>query len=260
MLRPSVLLCLFSLGISRGFGADVAVSGNVTDPDGRPIVNVQISLSDNAGFTLSKAISDGNGLFRLAAQPGRYHILANAVGFQEIDQALLLERGSAQVSLVVNTLSMRHDSVTVTADLQDAGILFPDPSQRVYVRQETLDANPGRPGAPISIPGLPIESASGGIKAPQYFAPGVAADHGESISQHIQIGTFLLSNNLSANAHGNGYADPNIMIMQGLDGVQTDGGAFNVREGNHSQNLAAMYQLKSKLEPFVTLTGDYQGD
>ena len=257
MLRCSVLLSLFWLH-SSSFGAKVAVSGKVTDPDGRPMVGAQILLRDNAGFIVSKTVSDGNGLFRLAAEPGRYQILADAPGFQEIGQLLLLERGGTQVSLIVNTLSTRYESITVTADVQDGGILSPDPSQRVYVRQETLDANPGRPGAPISIPGLPIESASGGIKAPQYFAPGVAGDHGESISQHIQIGTFLLNNNLSANAHGNGYADPNIMITQSLDGVQTDGGAFNVREGNHSQNVAAIYQLKPKLEPFLTLTGDYR--
>lgn len=156
------------------------------------------------------------------------------------------------------TIPEKKESITVTADVKDANILFPDPAQRVFVRQEILDANPGRPGAPISIPGLPIETASGGIKAPQYFSPGVAGDHGEPIAQYIQIGTYLLPNNLSANAHGNGYADPNIMIPAVLEGVQTDGGAFNVREGNHSQNVAAIYQLHSRIEPFATVTGDYR--
>ena len=52
-----------------------------------------------------------------------------------------------------------------------------------------LDANPGRPGAPISIPGLPIETASGGIKAPQYFALGVAGDHGDTIAQYSKNAT-----------------------------------------------------------------------
>ncbi|MDQ2777283.1 MAG: TonB-dependent receptor [Acidobacteriota bacterium] len=156
------------------------------------------------------------------------------------------------------TVKARHDSVTVTSDVKELNILFPDPAQRVYVRQETLDANPGRPGAPISIPGLPIETASGGIKAPQYFSPGVAGDHGEPIAEYIQVGTYLVSNNLSSNAHGNGYADPNIMVPAILDGVQTDGGAFNVREGNHAENLSAIYLLGSRLEPFVTVTGDYR--
>jgi hypothetical protein len=148
-------------------------------------------------------------------------------------------------------------SITVTADVKDANILFPDPAQRVFLREETLDANPGRPGAPISIPGLPIESASGGIKAPQYFAPGVAGDHGEPIAQYLQLGAYLIPNNLSANAHGNGYADPNIMIPQVIESVQTDGGAFNVREGNHAVDLATIYGFRQRLQPYATLTADY---
>src|SRR4051794_5154683 len=48
--------------------------------------------------------------------------------------------------------------------------------------------------------------------------------------------------------------DPNIMIPAIREGVQTDGGAFNVREGNHSENLPTAYQLRSRLEPSLTLT------
>jgi hypothetical protein len=121
-----------------------------------------------------------------------------------------------------------------------------------------LDANPGRPGAPISIPGLPIETASGGIKAPQYFAPGVAGDHGEPIAQYFQIGAFLFPNNLPANAHGNGYSDPNVLIPPIIEAVTIDGGAFNVREGNNAVDLAANYIPRSHLISFVQLTGDYR--
>jgi len=72
----------------------------------------------------------------------------------------------------------------------------------------------------------------------------------------IQVGSYLVPNNLSANAHGNGYTDPNIFIANAIESVQVDGGAFNVREGNHALNLAAIYGLRSHLDPFVTLTGD----
>ena len=149
-------------------------------------------------------------------------------------------------------------SITVTADVSQVDLLHPDPAQRINVRQDILDANPGRPGAPVSIPGIPIETASSGIKAPQYFAPGVAGDHGEPIAQFLRAGSYLVPNNLSANAHGNGYSDPNIMIPQIIESVETDGGAFNVREGNHSVDLAAAYGFRSRLDPFVTLTGDYR--
>jgi hypothetical protein len=158
--------------------------------------------------------------------------------------------------LILGILSAIHrDSVTVTADVRNTDILQPDPAQRVMVRDQILDANPGRPGAPVSIPGLPIETASGGIKAPQYFAPGVAGDHGEPIAQFIQVGTYLVPNNLSANAHGNGYADPNIMVPAIIESVQTDGGAFNVLEGDHSVDVAATYAIRPSLEPFATVTG-----
>jgi hypothetical protein len=153
-------------------------------------------------------------------------------------------------------IPLRKDSVTVYADGQSNTIENPDPSQRILVRQELLDANPGRPGAPVSIPGLPIETASGGIKAPQYFSPGVAGDHGEPIATFLQVGSYLVPNNLSANAHGNGYSDPNIMVPMIIESVQTDGGAFNVREGNHSVDLAATYGLRSHIEPYGTLAGD----
>ncbi len=150
------------------------------------------------------------------------------------------------------------EEVVVAADVSDVALASPDPGQKIMVREELLDANPGRPGAPISIPGMPIETAAGGIKAPQYFVPGVAGDHGEPIGQYIAVGGFLVPNNLSANAHGNGYADPNIYIAAALGNVATDGGAFNVLEGNHALNMAATYTLRPRIGPFLTLTGDFR--
>jgi hypothetical protein len=126
------------------------------------------------------------------------------------------------------------------------------------VRDETLDANPGRPGLPVSIPGMPVESTAGGVKPPQYFVPGVAGDHGEPIAMFFQVGSYLFQNNLPANAHGNGYADPNVIIPIAIDNIQTDGGAFNVRQGNNSENAAIVFGLRNRLEPMLRLTGDYR--
>ncbi|MGI8773011.1 MAG: hypothetical protein ACR2JE_16425 [Acidobacteriaceae bacterium] len=145
------------------------------------------------------------------------------------------------------------NTVTVRAR-QDA--LEPDPAAKAYTREDLLEANPGRPGIPLSIPGLPVETASGGIKAPQYFSPGVAGDHGEPIAQYFQIGGFLFQNNLTANAHGNGYADPNIVVPQTIGGVLLDNAAFNARYGDHAINLAVTYVLRSRLTPFVSATTD----
>ncbi len=166
--------------------------------------------------------------------------------------------GSTTIPCNATALPIKFESINVVGRITAPDILSPDPAQRIIISDEALDANPGRPGVPISIPGLPVETASGGIKAPQYFAPGVAGDHGEPIAQFFQIGTYLVPNNLSANAHGNGYADPNPLIPATIESVEVDSGAFNVREGNHAVDLSTTYTLRDRVEPFLSLTGDYR--
>src|SRR5207253_3993865 len=159
-------------------------------------------------------------------------------------------------NLHFSEVASRTQSVNVSANVADAGLFAPDPAQRIMVRNETLDANPGRPGMPISIPGMPVESPAGGVKPPQYFVPGVAGDHGEPIAMFFQVGGFLFPNNLPANAHGNGYADPNVIIPIAIESALTDGGAFNVREGNNSVNTAIVFGLRDRLQSSARLTAD----
>ena len=236
------------------------LTGKVTDPQGRPVAGAKVIVVADRDAKPQEVSTDQSGAFTFPAiSPGVYKITASSPEFFDVSRNLNIADSSVPtVNLQFERLASRSDSVTVTSDVKDLDIQNPDPAQRVLVRDEILDANPGRPGAPVSIPGLPIETASGGIKAPQYFAPGVAGDHGEPIAQFFQVGSFLLPNNLNANAHGNGYADPNIMVPAIIESVQTDGGAFNVREGDHSVDLAATYTLRPSLEPFATLTADYR--
>jgi hypothetical protein len=237
--------------------ADFPVSGRIHDAQGKPLPGAIVHLSQ--GKMDRQTLTDGQGQFKIRLNAaGSYELTVNAVTFQPLSQSLELVPGGSSLDLQLVPLITRSDSVTVTADVNTLDVLSPDPAEKVFVRQDLLDANPGRPGAPVSIPGYPIETASSGIKAPQYFAPGVAGDHGEPIAQYIAVGTYLVPNNLSANAHGNGYSDPNIFIPEILESVQVDGGAYNVRQGNHSVNLAAIYGLRSRLDPFLTVTGDYR--
>jgi len=48
----------------------------------------------------------------------------------------------------MDQLSPRTENVTVTADLNETNVLSPDPGEKVFVRQDLLDANPGRPALP----------------------------------------------------------------------------------------------------------------
>ncbi|MGB9417990.1 MAG: TonB-dependent receptor [Acidobacteriaceae bacterium] len=251
------------LGIFATYGATAQtgsgwVSGSVLDPSGLPVVGAQVGLDSPRGARLTAA-TGGSGTFAIhLLASGMYTVHVEAPGFAPATRKMQLNVGTMDLILQLQTVTAANQDVIVSAGVSLINIASPDPSQKVMVRNQLLDANPGRPGAPVSIPGLPIETASGGIKAPQYFAPGVAGDHGEPIAQYFGVGGYLVPNNLSANAHGNGYADPNIYVSGVLESVETDGGAYNVLEGNHSLNLAATYGLRPFLHRFVTLTGDYR--
>src|SRR5277367_2792292 len=228
------------------------IRGTVTDPQGKPVEGATVRI---AGGTETR--TDPDGAYRLALDGGEHTVIAESESFVAVQKKIAAD-GDLNLDLRFTQLAPSRQSTTVVADVTSGDVLNPDPAQRFYVRDEMLDANPGRPGAPVSIPGLPVETASGGIKAPQYFSPGVAGDHGEPIAQFYQIGDFLYPNNLPANAHGNGYADPNFLIPPIIEGVRVDGAAFNVREGNNSVDLAASYIPRQHMSSFVQLTGDYR--
>src|ERR1700728_4400128 len=259
------ILVVWLTGLSLPLASqEIGLRGQVTDPQGNGLSNASVQLvrhdSGGKGQALRQTTSGPDGRFEIkAASAGQFDIRVDAEGFRQLIVTQSIHRsGNPEITIRMGQISSRVETVTVTADVDCTDVLSPDPAEKVFVREDLLDANPGRPGAPVSIPGYPIETASSGIKAPQYFAPGVAGDHGEPIAQYIAVGSYLVPNNLSANAHGNGYSDPNLLIPEGLESVQVDGGAFNVREGNHSVNLAATYGLRSSLNPFLTLTGDYR--
>jgi len=233
------------------------ISGSVLDPSGLPVIGASVELDSARAAHLTAATGSGGTFSIRLPASGIYTVRVAAPGFASVISTMQLSAGTANLMLRLQKVTA-NEEVIVAADVSQTEIASPDPSQKVMVREELLDANPGRPGAPVSIPGLPIETASGGIKAPQYFAPGVAGDHGEPIAQYFGVGGYLVPNNLSANAHGNGYADPNVYVSGVLGSVATDSGAYNVLEGNHSLNLAATYGLRPLLHRYVTLTGDYR--
>jgi hypothetical protein len=252
------MLWWFSLCVPAALAA-ASLSGNVTDPQGSVVAGASVRLRRRADSSNLTTQTDSEGQFSFSnVDSGDYRLTAEYPGFRPITQSIVLSGGSHTENIHFSDIASQGESVTVSADVSDVGLFAPDPAQRIMVRDETLDANPGRPGMPISIPGMPVESPAGGVKPPQYFVPGVAGDHGEPIAMFFQVGGFLFPNNLPANAHGNGYADPNVIIPVAIESVQTDGGAFNVREGNNSVNASMIFGLRDRLDPLIRLTGDYR--
>ena len=227
---------------STGDFIPLRLSGHIVNSEGAPVPGATLQTGNIS------ATSDQQGTFRVSLMRGDYKVQVTAGGYDSVtlplsmntDTEIKIQLGMSSTATVVG------DAIEVAAD----------PSTQIYSADELVSKNPGLPGVPVSLPGLPAETASGGVKAPQYFAPGVAGDHGEAIAQYVQVGDFLFQNNLPANAHGNGYADPNLLIPAAVGNVATDAGAFDVRHGNNAVNLATSYGLRPRLEPQVELSGD----
>jgi Carboxypeptidase regulatory-like domain len=259
--RLAVLLILALLSFastSKALAQSSRITGHLLDPQGAPVANGSVQLVNSAGTPVRTGKSDAAGDFTMeTVQPGDYELTATAQTFVPVTVTVSIAGShSDEITVQFQQIIAVQQSVEVTDTAPT--ITDPDPSRNIIVHEQVLDANPGRPGAPISIPGLPIETASGGIKAPQYFAPGVAGDHGEPIAQYFQISNFLYPNNLPANAHGNGYADPNFLIPTTIGSASVNGGAFNVRQGNNSVDLAVSYVPRQRVSSFVQLSGDYR--
>jgi hypothetical protein len=252
--------CLMALATASLISAGPAgrIAGRVTDPQGAAVGKARIKVTGQSSAAVCQTTSDEQGYFICPlVEAGEFSVTAASPAFRPVAIPVRVEAGARlEADLQFRELVPEKQVITVSADVTQLDVQSPDPAEKVFASEDLMDANPGRPGAPISIPGYPIETASSGIKAPQYFAPGVAGDHGEPIAQFIQVGSYLVPNNLSANAHGNGYADPNMYVADVIESVEVDGGAFNVREGNHALNLGTTYALRSHVDPFFTLAGD----
>jgi hypothetical protein len=221
------------------------LSGKITDLASQPEKPVAGALVMAGNVT---AISNSTGVFDIVLAAGDYKLMVSAKGYAPLAVPL-----SLRADTEFNVELAASDVTTVAWGLNS---LATDSATTLYAAEDLSVGNPGQPGAPFSIPGRPAETASGGVKAPQYFAPGVAGDHGEPIAQYIRIGDYLLPNNLSANAHGNGYADPNLLIAPFIGNVETDPGAFDVRHGNHAEDLAVSYGFRPRVDPFAEFSGD----
>ena len=167
-LRHEVLLLLAGLVLLPVFAwaNSVVVSGTVYDPTGRPVAHASVELFDGKGSVRARAVTDATGGFQLSeGSPGEYQIQVRAAGFQIASRKLAIGATSGHLQVDFRLAIHTSETVTVSSDVAQVDLFSPDPAERVFVQQDLIDANPGRPGAPVSIPGYPIETASGGIKA-----------------------------------------------------------------------------------------------
>ncbi len=103
-----------------------------------------------------------------------------------------------------------------------------------------------------TIPGVIITQHAGGGKANQYFLRGFNLDHGTDFAVFLDD----MPLNLPSHAHGEGYADMNVVIPELVERVNYEKGPYYADVGNYgSAGSAHLVFYKTLPENFVTVEG-----
>jgi Carboxypeptidase regulatory-like domain len=140
------LLLPLSLSASTNAGR---ISGKILDPRGVPVAGAHLKLLNSAATVIREAKSDEEGSFILGdIDPGEYQLTAEEPTFVSMTSDVSVARGQQeQVILQFRQLVSVSQAITVVASAPS--LLTPDPAQSIVIHDQVLDANPGRPGAPI---------------------------------------------------------------------------------------------------------------
>jgi hypothetical protein len=140
LLRAGVA-CLVLAGAAPARGAaDGLVRGRVTDPAGLPLPGVVITLVPVAGGKGPGVVSGADGLYQIAAPPGRYLLRAELSGFEPDEQPVTVATGTAADLDVRLRLAVFSERVEVKADAPETVIGAPRPDAPVTATREVVDA------------------------------------------------------------------------------------------------------------------------
>ena len=217
------------------------LSGTVVDTSGAVIAGATVLVRSANGTVQRTTQSDRNGSFIISGlSAGNYRLVISNPGFQikEIPVTIGITGAPAslQISLAVNALST---TINVQGREDDLIGIADSATQGTVGAKEIEDRPILRSGEVLeTVPGLIITQHAGGGKANQYFLRGFNLDHGTDFAVFLD-GMPL---NLPSHAHGEGYADMNIVIPEFVRRLNYEKGPYYAEIGNYSSAGSANIQ------------------
>src|ERR1700691_849890 len=260
MVALIILFCSTAwLGAAANSQGITQLSGSVVDTSGAVIAGatVQVRRADGAVQTTTR--TDTYGSFIIYGLPaGDYRLVVSGPGFETKEIPVTIGAAEAatplRISLAVGSVNTtihvkgREDSLLGIADSSGQGTTgAAQLADRPILRSgEVLE----------TIPGVIITQHAGGGKANQYFLRGFNLDHGTDFA--IFIDDMPL--NLPSHAHGEGYADMNIVIPEFVERVNFEKGPYYADVGNYgSAGAADVVCFKALPRNFFQVEGGMYG-
>jgi len=252
--RIAIAAILFGAAILSAQTA-LQVAGTVLDASGAMIAGATVQVRNLNGTVLGTAQSDASGAFVLPRLPaGDYQLVVSSAGFEikeipitlrtdEAPPVLRISLGVSGVSTTVNVQGRAEDLIGIASSAGQVTVGAEELKNRPLLRSgEILE----------TLPGLIITQHAGGGKANQYFLRGFNLDHGTDFAIFLD-GMPL---NLPSHAHGEGYADMNVVIPEFVERIDAEKGPYYADVGDYgSAGSAEIVYYKTLPQDFVQVDG-----
>jgi hypothetical protein len=235
------------------------LSGTVADTSGAVIAGATVQLRSANGSALSTTQSDTYGSFIISGlSAGSYRLVVSSPGFETKEVPVTIAANEPPAPLPISlAVSSVNTSVTVPGR-QDSLLGIADSAAQGTVGAAEIQDRPILRSGEIleTIPGVIITQHAGGGKANQYFLRGFNLDHGTDFA--ILLDGMPL--NLPSHAHGEGYADMNIVIPEFAERVDYEKGPYYADVGNYgSAGSAHLEFYKTLPQNFFQVEGGVYG-
>jgi len=235
------------------------LSGTVVDASGAVVAGAAVQVRSANGIVQRTLQSDADGSFVISGLPaGNYRLVVSNPGFETLEVPVTIRVNEAPAPLHI---SLTVGSVSTTIDVQgreDDLIGIADSGTQGTVGATELQDRPLlRSGEVLeTVPGVIITQHAGGGKANQYFLRGFNLDHGTDFAVFID-GMPL---NLPSHAHGEGYADMNIVTPEFVKRVDFEKGPYYADVGNFGAAGSAYLEFfKTLPDNFIKVEGGQGG-
>ena len=208
------------------------LSGTVVDTSGAVIAGATVQVRSADGKLQRTTRSDRDGFFGISRLPaGSYRLVLSTAGFESKEIPVTVGASEAPAPLRI-TMAVSAVSTTINVQgRQDNLVGMASSAGQVTVGAEELKNRPLLRSGEIleALPGLIITQHAGGGKANQYFLRGFNLDHGTDFAIFLD-GMPL---NLPSHAHGEGYADMNVVIPEFVELVDAEKGPYYADVGDY---------------------------
>ena len=218
-----------ALHASLALAADSAITGQVVDPQGRPVAGALVHLS--AGPLTREAKTDGQGMFEIGPlEPRRYSVTAEASGFQSVTKdAELASEQLARVTLQFTAVTSQRDSIVITAKSVEPGVDL----RNSEVFNRTLFSRDDQVLQQLNA-GINAGQHEGGGKSLEIRRFGFNLDHG-GVNGGLKILVDDVQQNQGTQGHGQGYLGSlKALSPELIQDVTIINGPFSAQYGDFS--------------------------